>query len=871
MFAATHFSPWTRSIPCRSSTVYFTTVQRHRTRPKLSTTTSAHSSSRRSSPDTTTWQTALVAATSAVPHPSPRAVASTIAALGKARQWQHACTVIGLLPKDSVDIVCYNALLTCLVRSDQPGYALRLFEAIPEALPRTAPTFGALISACAAVGHWERALHIVRHVMPTPNVIAYTSAIRALANAEGGARWDMALSLLDDMQAERVDPTAVTYGTVLDALAKADSSACSWERAVALLDKLGAHATVVHYGATLHACANAGKWRAALSLLGRMEHIMVRPNLIAHNSVLHALNIGGNWRHCVTTLATMQEKDVISVNTAIMACVQAHQWQHALQLLERYDTQYTDVVSYNGAIQACGRARQWARALYVFRYLTTHSALTPTPQSFHAILGALATCGKWQLAVHIFNHTDAGQTLPAIHAVLTACADARAWQYALSFLQHNGCRDDPAAVSNVMAACLRAGQWHHALTLFDRMVSQKNTETVGVHGQEGPDRIAYTIALQAASQARPRDVPALLVRIQQTFGRVDAAAYTAALRGTCSEEDSATIAHSALDACERWASGADPLFVHEASHAIQLLSLLRRWPAEGDNDPRRKAFVAAVWTRVLWPLIGHLKAGDVDAVRRLGIPTVGVATRDVLDCLGIGRFDPTGARNMVARAREEKKRATEDGTNAYVHGTVRDNGAPQAECVADNPQYDEGVLAERLAHKVDDAGQDVRARDVVAHVKSAHGERIFRYGQPDSRNTLPSVFLHHDRSGHAEQHALFDLLQREGCTSSPAALDGDDTARDGVHHVKEKHPAAADGDDTAHDGINHVEEKHPAAADGDDTAHDDVHHVKEKQATRVELYVTHRPCVSCVCAFVAFQNLAPHCELTVMFDELDGD
>eukprot|EP00397_Hematodinium_sp_SG-2012_P059717 GEMP01076890.1.p1 GENE.GEMP01076890.1~~GEMP01076890.1.p1 ORF type:complete len:189 (+),score=59.90 GEMP01076890.1:216-782(+) len=119
-----------------------------------------------------------------------------------------------------------------------------------------------------------------------------------------------------------------------------------------------------------------------------------------------------------------------------------------------------------------------------------------------------------------------------------------------------------------------------------------------------------------------------------------------------------------------------------------------------------------------------------------------------------------------------------------------------------------------------------------------------------SPRAVASTIAALDRSGHAEQHALFDLLQREGCTSSPAALDGDDTARDGVHHVKEKHPAAADGDDTAHD---------------------DVHHVKEKQATRVELYVTHRPCVSCVCAFVAFQNLAPHCELTVMFDELDGD
>jgi len=141
-----------------------------------------------------------------------------------------------------------------------------------------------------------------------------------------------------------------------------------------------------------------------------------------------------------------------------------------------------------------------------------------------------------------------------------------------------------------------------------------------------------------------------------------------------------------------------------------------------------------------------LRRKDFDSLQRFALPHVGPFTRKLLDSLHIGTFDASSVRE-----------------------------------------------------KLQISGGEVRARNVVAHVSANGIDRLVEYNESSrahSKDRLPSLYLDHDRSGHAERQALLKL---KGAT-------------------------------------------------GD-----------------VNLYISHRPCVSCIAAMVAFNTRKVN--LKVVFED----
>ena len=113
------------------------------------------------------------------------------------------------------------------------------------------------------VGQWKVALDLLSEMKKSeamavggsggksrPNIVAYSAVISALGR---GQQWEMALSLLREIEKEGGTPSVVTYNATMTALEKG----LQWEKALDLFDEMKRKKlpiTVVSYGSAISAC-----------------------------------------------------------------------------------------------------------------------------------------------------------------------------------------------------------------------------------------------------------------------------------------------------------------------------------------------------------------------------------------------------------------------------------------------------------------------------------------------------------------------------------------------------------------------------------------------------------------------------------------
>ena len=99
-----------------------------------------------------------------------------------------------------------------------------------------------------------------------------------------------------------------------------------WQHAVLLLAEMQAQGlgpNVITYSATISACEKGSQWHEALELLAEMQAQGLEPNVITYNAAISACEKGSQWQQALELLAEMQaqglEPNVISYNAAISA------------------------------------------------------------------------------------------------------------------------------------------------------------------------------------------------------------------------------------------------------------------------------------------------------------------------------------------------------------------------------------------------------------------------------------------------------------------------------------------------------------------------------------------------------------------------
>lgn len=188
------------------------------------------------------------------------------------------------------------------------------------------------IGALGRVGDAARAVATLRALPFAPTPKCYAAAITACGrssstagNAAGTAAaaavdggWARALELLVEMDRAGVPPDVGCYNAALRAL----EGAKQWERALALLRRMGGAANVESFNAALYACVKGGEPRRTLALFDAMVRSAA--------DAAAGLGDGGSG-------APPPPPDHGSYAAAIMACDHMGDWQRAIELLREVD------------------------------------------------------------------------------------------------------------------------------------------------------------------------------------------------------------------------------------------------------------------------------------------------------------------------------------------------------------------------------------------------------------------------------------------------------------------------------------------------------------------------------------------------------
>jgi pentatricopeptide repeat domain-containing protein 1 len=265
-----------------------------------------------------------------------------------------------------------------------------------------------------------------------------------------------------------VTPNAVVYSSAISACAR--SQPPRPEKAMDLLrDAVEVKKiimNVIGFNAAVSACAQAGDWENAITLLTRMENassknstalqaLIPAPDAVTYGTVFSACERGEQWELILKYAQSMQarnlELDGLAFTSCLHACQQLGLADKALDYLHmmkvvaapsrqtfgwkrsgaKKPLQGPDDVAYRLAISACARGGAWEEGI---RLLADFQTATGTPADVVAYTSAITGCeyaGEWKQAFLLLDKmrkegVDANEVTMA--AVIGACATACANQ-----------------------------------------------------------------------------------------------------------------------------------------------------------------------------------------------------------------------------------------------------------------------------------------------------------------------------------------------------------------------------------------------------------------------------------------------------------
>jgi len=222
-------------------------------------------------------------------------------------------------------------------RAEPPELADTVATLVEDGHLETTEGYTLALRMCDSGEQWEWAVSLLNRCREGPgaDAIAYSVGMKACGRVQ---QWQRALAMLDDMEADKVQPDAPVF--------HAATSACSrsgeWEAALAVLGRaehLGVADSETH-SIGMMACASAEAWRVAVSMLDATEESAipgVARDLLSYGIAVFGCERGGAWPWCLSLLGEMQARkvqpDAPTYACASQACAAGGNWKAASSIL----------------------------------------------------------------------------------------------------------------------------------------------------------------------------------------------------------------------------------------------------------------------------------------------------------------------------------------------------------------------------------------------------------------------------------------------------------------------------------------------------------------------------------------------------------
>ncbi|CAJ1354940.1 unnamed protein product [Effrenium voratum] len=307
------------------------------------------------------------------------------------------------------------------------------------------------------------------------------------------ADWPRALSHMQHMCQEAVGVNKFSFTAAL--------SAAAWQLAAALLRDMPRQVApdTICYNAAMSTCH--GEWAVALQWLQDMHSLLIERDFISFNAAITACISGGHWHIACALLADMQELLVeplpSNVNAAISACASGRRWDVALRLLQGMAAAQlrADVMSFTAALGSCADPGLWASASGLLALMQSQEVAADIVSS-NAAANVCAQGAQWQHAADILEdalkqsiEADGGLVSAVLSSSRADVENPQSWLFALALisrLEARGLGPRVQSRGSTLANCLRCGAWAHAL-----------------HDQSsGMDMVCQTLAINAWHGAR---------------------------------------------------------------------------------------------------------------------------------------------------------------------------------------------------------------------------------------------------------------------------------------------------------------------------------------------------------------------------------
>ena len=281
----------------------------------------------------------------------------------------------------------------------------------------------------------------------------------------------------------------------------------------------------VHYNLLISMCADARRWRAALSLLVRMRERRVPRDTVTYNAILKALHRGGRSKLAVKLFKQMRSEGIqpntvtfasaiaasaaegskpalellelavqsgtprntILYSACVTACEKAGEWEAALELLERMDADgvAADTMLLNAAVAACARGgnAEAAESIVRDRFGSAGEECVPDRITYNSLISAHARnqpAPQPEKARSVLQRMRSSPPPIRTRALGRTCARTmRSWNAysragdaaaALSILHDElpqaGLKGDAVSYTTALGACNATGDWATALQVL---------------------------------------------------------------------------------------------------------------------------------------------------------------------------------------------------------------------------------------------------------------------------------------------------------------------------------------------------------------------------------------------------------------------